>query len=624
MASENQAPEGADITDITAESVTESMSATEQLSALLEAGEPAPADESIELAADNDSAPIDWWVVAPAMVVVAGIVVWGLASKSTFKAFADTALAFIVENFGWAFILCGTVAVFFVVVVAMSNFGRIRLGADGEEPEFRTSSWIAMMFAAGMGIGLMFYGASEPLTFYREGVPGHDEHDVGTAMATAMFHWTLHPWAIYAIVGMAIAYSTFRVGRKQLISSTFVPLIGERRASGPLGRFIDILAVIATIFGTACSLGIGATQVSAGLQASGIIENPGTLTVTTIVVILTLAFIVSAMSGVSRGIQYLSNTNRVLAALLAIFVFVLGPTVAILDLIPSSIGSYLNSFFEMAGRSAISADGTAGSWLSTWTIFYWAWWISWSPFVGMFLARISRGRTIRQFCIGVMFVPAGLSTVWFAIFGGTAIHFEQSGNSIWGDGNAESQLFALLHQMPGGTIAGYVAMLLLATFFITSADSASTVMGSMSQNGLATAKPTLSAAWGALTALIGLMLLLSGESSTDRSALSNLQNVTIIAASPFLVIVIVLMFALVKGLRNDTIYMEYREHQRFARKLAHERRLHREEMERKIRARRYRAAVAAMTPRREHGPRGEQKHREQKRGHDSTARQTDG
>lgn len=367
---------------------------------------------------------------------------------------------------------------------------------------------------------------------------------------------------------------------------------GEKRASGPLGRFIDILAIIATIFGTACSLGIGATQVSAGLKASGLITNPGTLTLVSIVLVLTLAFLLSAVSGVGRGIQYLSNLNMVLAAVLAIFVFVLGPTVQILNLIPSSLGDYLSSFFEMAGRSAVSADGTAGGWLSKWTIFYWAWWISWSPFVGMFLARISRGRTIRQFCIGVMFVPAGLSTVWFAVFGGTAIFFEQHGRSIWSGGNAETQLFSLLHQLPGGTVAGYVAMILLATFFVTSADSASTVMGSMSQNGLTTARPGLSAAWGALTALIGLMLLLSGDG--DSSTLSTLQNVTIIAASPFLIVVVALMFSLTKGLRNDVIYLEYREHQRFARQLARERRLHREELERRhARARRHRPKPGA-------------------------------
>lgn len=389
-------------------------------------------------------------------------------------------------------------------------------------------------------------------------------------MATAMFHWTLHPWAVYAIVGLAIAYSTFRIGRKQLLSQAFVPLIGQRAADGFAGKIIDILAIFATVFGTACSLGLGAMQIQAGLQASGIIENPTQNVVIGIVLVLTLAFILSAMSGVGKGIQYLSNTNMVLAALLAIFVFVFGPTVSILNQIPGSIGNYLANFTEMIARTAESDNGNAGEWLSTWTIFYWAWWVSWSPFVGMFLARISRGRSVREFCVGVLLVPAGVSTVWFAIFGGTAIHMEQNGNSISGE-SAEQELFNLLQNLPGGFIAGIVAALLLATFFITSADSASTVMGSMSQSGATTAKPWLSAAWGVLTAAVGLTLLLSSE-----NALSNLQNVTIVAALPFLFILVGLMFAIYKDLSNDVVYREYRESQAFQRKLARERRLHRE------------------------------------------------
>jgi choline/carnitine/betaine transport len=518
---------------------------------------------------------IDWWVVAIAGVAILAVVVWGLTFQDNFSAVASSALDFVVGNFGWAFVLFGTVFVLFVIAIAASRFGTIKLGAIDEEPEFRTVSWIAMMFAAGMGIGLMFYGAAEPLTFYRDGVPGHAPREVGTAMASALFHWTLHPWAIYAIVGMAIAYSTYRIGRKQLLSAAFTPLIGPRLAEGWLGKLIDILSIFATVFGTACSLGLGALQIGAGLSASGIIEDPGQWVVLGIVLVLTLAFLLSAVSGVGKGIQYISNINMVLAAVLAIFVFVVGPTVATLNLVPSSIGAYFAQFFEMAGRTAVSADGTAGPWLSSNTIFYWAWWISWSPFVGMFLARISRGRSIREFAVSVMLIPAGVSVVWFSIFGGTAISLERAGRSIWGDGLAENQLFNLLHELPGGTVMGYVAMILLGLFFITSADSASTVMGSISQNGRSNASPWLSAVWGLLTAAIGLTLLISG----GDDALGNLQNVTIIAASPFLVIIVALMFAILKSLREDVIYLEYREQQRFGRQLARERRLHRERLE---------------------------------------------
>ena len=532
-------------------------------------------EEQIERQADAENAPVDWGIIAPLAVIIVAIVGWGLLAPESFSGFADAAFGWVINNLGWAFVLGGTAFVVFVLVIACSNFGTIRLGSADERPEFKTTSWIAMMFAAGMGIGLMFYGASEPLAMYRDGVPGHEPREVGTAMSQTMFHWTLHPWAVYAIMGLAIAYSTFRLGRKQLLSSAFIPLIGQKAADGPLGKLIDGFAIFATIFGTACSLGLGAMQISSGLEASGFVHDPSNGLIIGIVAVLTLAFLLSAMSGVSKGIQWLSNANMVIAALLAIFVFVFGPTVVQLNLLPTSVGTYLQNFFEMAGRTAESADGEAGDFLSSWTIFYWAWWISWSPFVGTFLARISRGRTIREFCLGVLLVPSGLSTVWFAIFGGTAIHMEQTGESIYADGSSEQQLFNLLHSLPGGVVMGVFALLLLATFFITSADSASTVMASMTQNGKSDAKPWIAAMWGLATAAVGLTLLISGGSD----ALNSLQSVTIVAATPFLLILIALMFAIVKDLSNDTIYLDKKEQERFSRQLAIERRMHRDQRE---------------------------------------------
>ncbi|PAT04868.1 glycine/betaine ABC transporter [Corynebacterium sp. NML 150383] len=532
-------------------------------------------EEQIERQADAENAPVDWGIIAPLAVIIVAIVGWGLLAPESFSSFADAAFGWVINNLGWAFVLGGTAFVIFVLVIACSNFGTIRLGSADERPEFKTTSWIAMMFAAGMGIGLMFYGASEPLAMYRDGVPGHEPHEVGTAMSQTMFHWTLHPWAVYAIMGLAIAYSTFRLGRKQLLSSAFIPLIGQKAADGPLGKLIDGFAIFATIFGTACSLGLGAMQISSGLEASGFVHDPSNGLIIGIVAVLTLAFLLSAMSGVSKGIQWLSNANMVIAALLAIFVFVFGPTVVQLNLLPTSVGTYLQNFFEMAGRTAESSDGEAGDFLSSWTIFYWAWWISWSPFVGTFLARISRGRTIREFCLGVLLVPSGLSTVWFAIFGGTAIHMEQTGESIYADGSSEQQLFNLLHSLPGGVVMGVFALLLLATFFITSADSASTVMASMTQNGKSDAKPWIAAMWGLATAAVGLTLLISGGSD----ALNSLQSVTIVAATPFLLILIALMFAIVKDLSNDTIYLDKKEQERFSRQLAIERRMHRDQRE---------------------------------------------
>ncbi|WP_277100343.1 BCCT family transporter [Corynebacterium riegelii] len=524
-------------------------------------------EDHVEMESEKSGAPVSWSIVIPVALIVAAVVGWALTASEAFTEFANNAFAWVLDNFGWAFIFFGTAFVVFVFVIAFSKFGSIRLGASDEQPEFRTSSWIAMMFAAGMGIGLMFFGASEPLSMYINGVPGHEPKEVGTAMSQTMFHWTLHPWALYAVVGLAIAYSTFRLGRKQLLSSAFVPLIGQDRANGWLGKLIDGFAIFATIFGTACSLGLGAVQISSGLEASGFVDSPSSKLIVGIVAVLTLAFLLSAMSGVGKGIQWLSNFNMVVAALLAIFVFVFGPTVTILNLVPTSIGMYLQQFFEMAARTAESADGNAGEFLSGWTIFYWAWWASWAPFVGTFLARISRGRTIREFCLAVLLVPSGLSTLWFCIFGGTAIKFEQLGNSIAGDSN-EEQLFNLLHTLPGGFFMGIFAVVLLGTFFITSADSASTVMASLSQDGQTSPKPLLSALWGIATAAVGLTMLTRGGADT----LNALQSVTIVAASPFLIILVALMFAIVKDVSNDTIYLAKKEQERFNRKLAIERR----------------------------------------------------
>lgn len=565
--------------NVTTRPLDRDSSATSELAALLsveqEINTAEIKEKPIELASETEDKSISWPTIAPAMALIVAIVIWGLSQPKNFQASASAMLGWVVDNLGWAFVLFSTIFVLFIIVIAASRFGSIRLGAAEEQPEFSNLSWIAMMFAAGMGIGLMFYGASEPLAFYRDGVPNHQPHEVGAAMASAMFHWTLHPWAMYAIVGLAIGYSTYRVGRRQLISSAFIPLIGEKHANGLLGKTIDALSIFATVFGTACSLGLGALQIRAGLVAAGIVNDPGMELIIAIIAVLTLAFLISAVSGVGRGIRYLSNTNMVLAAILAIAVFVLGPTIAQLNLLPGSVGAYLSQFFEMAGRTAAAADGTAGPWLSSWTIFYWAWWISWSPFVGMFIARISRGRTIREFCLGVMLVPAGLSTIWFAIFGGSAIWMEREGQSIYGDGAAETQLFNLLHTLPGGFLLGLIAVLLLATFFITSADSASTVMASISQGGRATPSPWLTAVWGFLTAAIGLTLLVAG----GNGALSSIQSVTIVAATPFLVIIIMLMFALVKDLRADVVYLDQRSQEAFQRKLAVERRHAREREE---------------------------------------------
>ncbi|WP_420099796.1 BCCT family transporter [Corynebacterium sp.] len=517
--------------------------------------------------AEDENAKVDKAVVGFAAVIVLAVVVWGLVAPDNFSDFANSALDFVVTDFGWVYIIAGSVFVFFILWVAVSKFGNVRLGQDDERPEFNAASWIAMMFAAGMGIGLMFYGVAEPMNFYRNGVPGEASESIPVSFSTTLFHWTLHPWAIYAIVGLAIAYGTFRLGRKQLLSSAFIPLIGVRRAEGWLGKLIDVLSIFATVFGTAASLGLGALQIASGLDATDIVSDPGTGWLLLIIGVLGVCYLVSAFSGVSKGIQYLSNFNMVLAAILAFFVLVVGPTVVIANTVPTAFGNYLQEFFGMAARTADSAPGM-DEWLAGNTLFYWAWWISWSPFVGTFIARISRGRTVREFILVVMLVPTAVSVVWFAIFGGSAIHAENEGSDIFGDGTSEYMLFNLLHDLPLGTISSVIAMVLLATFFITSADSASTVMGTMSQNGKLVADRKITVLWGLLTALIAVVLLLSG----GDDALNSLQTVTIIAASPFVVLICFLCVAIYKGLSQDPLFLDEKQKRAFALRLARERR----------------------------------------------------
>lgn len=589
-------PPGEAVEQGTVDEQLEQQSATEELATMLSHTEEIvdsledEAEEKVVLQSEAKVSGVQWGVAAPALIVILGIVIWGLVAPESFSAFAAAGLDMVVNDFGWAFVLFTTIFVAFVLVLALSHFGTIKLGGAQENPEFHTVSWIAMMFAAGMGIGLMFYGASEPLFFFNDGVPDYGTGDVAASMSSALFHWTLHPWALYGIVGLAIAYSTFRLGRKQLLSSAFIPLIGQKGADGWLGKLIDMAAIVATVFGTACSLGLGALQIGAGLTAAGIIEEPDMLLIIGVVSVLTLAFILSAISGVGRGIQYLSNFNLIIAALLAIFVFVVGPTIAVLDLIPGSIGSYFANFFEMTSRTGSLGGEETATWLGSWTIFYWAWWISWTPFVGMFLARISRGRSIREFLLGVLLIPSGVSTIWFAIMGGTAITFQQEGRDIYGEGNPEEQLFSLLHELPGGTVMAIFAVILLGTFFITSADSASIVMGSLSQHGRSDASPWISATWGLFTALVAVTMLVTG----GDDVLSNLQSVTITATAPFLLVIILLMFAIIRDLRNDVIYLDYRSQREFAVKLARERRLHE----------RYQRAAALKAQRQERGRHG--------------------
>lgn len=503
----------------------------------------------------EDKPPVtDRVVFGVTAVLTLAFVVWGSVSTKALERASDTLLNGLMHNGGWAFVLAASAFVVFALWLAVSRYGRITLGQEHEAPEFRTVSWVAMMFSAGMGIGLMFYGVSEPLAHYINPPPGTDPADsaeaMQTAMATTLFHWTLHPWAIYAVVGLAIAYSTFRRRRRQTISAVFEPLIGKKRADGVPGRVIDILAIFATLFGSATSLGLGALQIGSGFRELGWMEKAGTGLLVSIIAVLTVAFVFSAVSGVERGIQWLSNTNMVLAVVLAGFVFIAGPTIFVLDLLPTSIAAYLGDLPQLAGRTEATGGEGVADWLSSWTVFYWAWWISWTPFVGMFIARISRGRTIRQFVGGVILVPSTVSLIWFAIFGGTAMRLHERGR-LGEETTPEGQLFGVLQQFPIAGVMSLLVMILVGIFFVSGADAASIVMGTLSQEGTFEPARLVVVFWGVVTGGVAAVMLLVGEGKGD--ALAGLQHLTILVAAPFVFVMIGMCMSLMRDLRLDPL-----------------------------------------------------------------------
>ncbi|MFF2074235.1 BCCT family transporter [Kitasatospora sp. NPDC058162] len=492
--------------------------------------------------------PTDRAVFGISAVLVLAVVAWGVFADDSLGRTSSTALGWVLHNFGWLFVVAADVFLALTVLLAFSRFGRIRLGRDDDEPEFSTLAWVAMMFSAGMGIGLMFYGVGEPLQLFAAPQPGSGLEPQSAAAAQqalefSLFHWTLHPWAIYAVGGLALAYTTFRKGRGNRISAAFVPLIGQRGADGWAGRTIDLLAVFATVFGSATSLGLGALQVADGLGYITSVRNTQNAQLV-IIGSLTAAFVLSAFSGVHKGVKWLSTANVVLASLIMAFVFVFGPTVFALDSIPATVGGYLSDLLAMSTQTGAFTDE---SWLGSWTIFYWAWWLSWAPFVGTFIARISRGRTIRQFLLGVLLVPSGATVIWFCVMGGTAIRLVGTGAAdlvATIPRGAEASLFEMLRSLPLGSVTSVIAVLLVMTFFITSADSASLVLGSLSSRGSLHPRTPLVVVWGVLMGGVAAALLLAG-------GLTALQNATILVALPFVVVMLLLCVSLVKELRED-------------------------------------------------------------------------
>ncbi|WP_226682787.1 glycine betaine uptake BCCT transporter [Sutcliffiella horikoshii] len=450
---------------------------------------------------------------------------------------------FVLETFGWFYQLVATFFLLFAAFMIFSKYGKIKLGKKDDKPEYNRATWFAMLFSAGMGIGLLFYGVSEPISHFASPPlgEGSTEQSAILGMRYTWLHWGLHAWAIYAIVAMALAYQKFKNNAPGLMSATLRPVLGEK-VKGPIGTTVDVVAVFATLFGVAASLGLGSQQINAGLEY--LVGIPNNFTVQFIIMaVITVLFIVSATTGISKGIKYLSNINMSLAVILFFALLILGPTLFLLNMFTTTLGSYVQNVALMGLRLS-PFDATEAAWTQGWTVFYWAWWISWTPFVGMFIARVSKGRTIREFTIAVLLVPSLVCALWFTVFGGTGIHLEFVQGLNVSDQSLETALFYVYEQLPLGAFLSLLTVMLITTFFVTSADSATFVLGMQTTGGKLNPPNNVKIVWGIILVAATLVLMASG-------GLAGLQTAIIVSALPLTFIILVMCYGLLKELDKE-------------------------------------------------------------------------
>ena len=484
------------------------------------------------------------------LIITFVVVIWAIFAQTNFANSANWLLTSLTNNFGWTYLLSMLIFVVFAVVLAFSKYGNVKLGPDDSVPDYRTSSWFAMLFGAGMGVGLVFWGVAEPLSHFIAppgGIQPGSIDSANFAMKTSFMHWGFHPWANYSIIGLALAFFQFRKNKPGLISSIFEPLIGEKRVNGFWGKLIDIFAVFATVAGVATSLGLGTLQINSGLKYLFGIPETQFIQIS-IILVITVIYIWSAVSGIEKGIKLISDINLYLAFGIMILSFLVGPSVKIINSLVNSFGSYVGTFFQDSLNIQPFGDN---SWINGWRIFYWAWWIAWAPFVGTFIARISRGRTIREFVLGVMIAPSVASFIWFAVFGTMGINLGFTGQipmeTLKGIvASPETAFFAIMKHYPLGSILSLIAVFLLGTFFITSANSATFVLGMLTSNGDLNPSKKKQFVWGILQALLASALLLAG-------GLKSLQTASVAAAFPFIFIMILACISLWKALSHEKI-----------------------------------------------------------------------
>lgn len=485
------------------------------------------------------------YVFIISLLLTVGLAVWSIVFNESFTVASNALSGFLTFHFGWLYLLAMMVFVFFSLYVAFSRYGTIKLGPDDSVPEYKTSSWFAMLFGAGMGVGLVFWGVSEPISHYMSpyGMEGQTLEAADFAMRTTFMHWGVHPWASYCIIGLALGYFQFRKNKPGLLSSIYSSWRGEGFADSRSGKAIDILAVFATVAGIITSLGLGVRQINSGLNY--LFGIPETLTVQIIImVVITALFIMVAVAGIEKGVKLISDFNLYLAFGLMAAALLVGPGISMINNLVNGMGQYIGNFFQDSFLLSALGDN---SWVNDWRIFYWAWWITWAPFVGSFIARISRGRTIRQFILGVMIAPTLGSAVWFAIFGTMGINLgvneilpQEILNQIVAA--PEKGLFLVLGEYPFGMILAFAALVLLCTFFIISANSGTFVLAMMSSNGDLNPPESRKVLWGIVLAAMAIGVLICGLKPLPMVA---------IAAFPFIFIMLSACVSIMKALKQE-------------------------------------------------------------------------
>jgi glycine betaine transporter len=479
-------------------------------------------------------------------LLIAGFVGWGLLAPDSLGSVMKTSLDWVIGNFGWAFVLLAFGSLVLCIFLVVHPWGRTRLGPDDSRPDFGTFSWVSMMFAAGLGAGLLFYGIAEPVSHWSappHGLAQPQSEDAAlVALRYTYFHWGFNGWAMYAVIGGAMAYFSYRKGMPTLVSATLSPILGPRASETPIGRFVDALAIVATLFGTATALGLNGLQLNSGLDYLFDVPKSNVVAVV-IIIVVTALFLVSATSGVEKGINFLANLGSF--ATIGLFVFFLvagGATVLVISNGIESIGTYVVQVLPMSLQTGVGDE----QWMAGWTIFYWAWWCSWAPFVGMFVARISRGRTIREFVIGVVAAPTGFGFLWFAVVGGTGIQLQESGKAdvIGSLGTPELSLFTALDALPLPVVSSFLCVVLIALFFISGADAASVVMATMASRGSLVPSKLVVVILGVLMGGIACAMLLVG-------GLVALQQAAVLGSVPFAFVLVAVAYCWLKALREE-------------------------------------------------------------------------